>query len=57
MNEMTLEAARQLKHFRESTMTPQCPLSLRPVIVHGPNDGYLVVTLGFLSANELAEVK
>lgn len=55
--EVSMEEARERWAVREGATAAGCPLRYRPVIVHGPGDGYLVVDLGFAVVNELAEVK
>lgn len=57
MKEMNLEEARALKTLRASVLVPGSPLRFRPCIVHGPNGGYCVVTIGFATTNELPEVR
>jgi hypothetical protein len=57
MKETTLLEAEKIKAFRDSVTAPGCPLRYRPCIIHGPNDGYLVVELGFAQANDFAIVK
>ena len=57
MNETTLEAAQARKRLRLQMMVKGCPLRFWPVIIPGPNDGFLVVDLGFAQANEFLIVE
>lgn len=55
MKELTLTAAQELLATRLAALAPGCPPRLHPCIVHGPTDGYCVVTVGFARANDLTE--
>lgn len=57
LREIPLDEARRFKALRESTQAPRTPLRFRPVIVHGPGEGYCLVDLGFALANELPVVR
>lgn len=57
MNEMTIEQARERRNLRLRTMVAGVPLRFRPVIIAGPNDGFIVVDLGFAQKNEFPIVE
>lgn len=56
-SEMTLPEAREIRDLKISVMARRFPLRRTPVIVHGPSEEYLVVTLGYAATNELPIVK
>ena len=43
----TLDTAERIYYQRIGTQVPTIPLRLRPAIIYGPNDGYMVVDLGW----------
>ncbi len=43
----THEEAQRRMDFRINSLNPNTPLRYRPVMIHGPNDGFMVVELGW----------
>ncbi len=43
----TREEAQRRMDARIETLAPDCPLRYRPVMIHGPTDGFMVVELGW----------
>ena len=43
----TREDAQRRMDARVETLAANCPLCYRPVMIHGPSDGYRVVELGW----------
>jgi len=55
---MSLQSAQALVNLRLTTMVPNLPLRLRPVIVLAEDEvSYRVTTLGVAEANELSIVR
>jgi len=48
---LSYEEAKAIVATRLRSMVGNPPLSRRPVIIHGPKDGYCVVTLKFAEDN------
>lgn len=56
LTERTAADAVRVWEMRIKTQTLKTPIRFRPVIVVGPNEGYIVIDLGYAEANDLSIV-
>lgn len=56
-SEKPLGMCQSLAKFLEANMAPRLPLRFRPVIISGPNDGFIVCELGFAEANDFTPIR
>jgi len=53
----TFDEAQKLRDSMSAATVAGCPLRYRPVVIHGPNDGFMVAELGFATANEMPVIR
>lgn len=51
MKEYHLSTAKAIRDAKLNAMHPGTPPRLWPVVILGPNDGYIVTTAGFAESN------
>lgn len=57
LKERSLEEARELVLLRLSNQHSRTPLRFRPCIVVGPNEGYIVLELGYAQQEEFTIIR
>lgn len=53
----TREEAQRRMNQRVDILNPRTPLRNRPAMIHGPNDGFMVVELGWAEQEGLQIIK
>lgn len=56
LTERTAADALEIWGLRTERQNPKSPLRYRPVIVVGPTNGYIVIEMGYATANKLPTI-